>query len=429
MAPTTDPLNGKQIQKGSTKTPSESDYEKIAMQLEEMKGMQADITNQRMLLQMDKLSSTTGDLYHMPQPGARNAKLFDGTELTTHLRWYNMICVSARLQDGPKISMFPSYCADEVTETIVTTLEHFETEDWPAFEKELRNAFRHRDSRHGYGTIAYLENLAAGKRSTEIEIKAFITLFRTSIKRNPVESLATNYQLNTMFLKGCGEWVSKKVLKALEVTSELNLSEVSFDKVSAKALSYVESNEVFDGIFKQHTIISQEELLLKHLQSASHPADKKTAKFADSNSYAQIPTILARPTAPTAPAALWNPRDLSRPARNQYSDPKPAPVSHHRRDSDGDILMGNSEEIATVNKRMNEVDDNLAKMMREMRVFFSQGLVPSQPPRPAANYASNGYSRETRPAGQPPPIGECWACHLQHRGIWQDCEDVKLMCR
>jgi hypothetical protein len=115
----------------------------------------------------------------MPLPGTMGAPVFRGADVTKFIEAYESL--SSRTGTDPAaedvIATFPYYCSETIQETI-KMMSGYLKKDWELLKEELKDAFRHADSRVYMYTRSYLERLCKDQRERgNVGLKAFILAY------------------------------------------------------------------------------------------------------------------------------------------------------------------------------------------------------------------------------------------------------------
>jgi len=115
----------------------------------------------------------------MPLPGTMGAPVFGGADVTKFIEAYESL--SSRTGTDPAaedvIATFPYYCSETIQETI-KMMNGYLRKDWEQLKEELKDAFRHADSRVYMYTRSYLERLCKEQRERgNVGLKAFILAY------------------------------------------------------------------------------------------------------------------------------------------------------------------------------------------------------------------------------------------------------------
>jgi hypothetical protein len=76
----------------------------------------------------------------MPRPGQPGAMEFNGTNVSKFLKNWNIECDDYALNESQKCIRLPNYCMPSIKD-IVKLLGGYETHDWAALQKELKDLY------------------------------------------------------------------------------------------------------------------------------------------------------------------------------------------------------------------------------------------------------------------------------------------------
>ena len=115
----------------------------------------------------------------MPLPGTLGAPRFDSADVTRFLEIYESI--ARRTGTNPDqedvVDIFPYYCAADLQET-VKMMSGYNDRDWPVLKTQLKDRFRHSDSRVFMYTQTFLAKLCQEQRNRgDVGLKAFVMTY------------------------------------------------------------------------------------------------------------------------------------------------------------------------------------------------------------------------------------------------------------
>ena len=96
----------------------------------------------------------------MPLPSTMGAPVFGGEDITKFIEAYESLssCTGTDPAAEYDLATFPYYCSEAIQETI-KMMNGYLRKDWVQLKEELKDAFRHADSRVYMFTRSYLERL------------------------------------------------------------------------------------------------------------------------------------------------------------------------------------------------------------------------------------------------------------------------------
>jgi hypothetical protein len=112
----------------------------------------------------------------MPIPGTMGAPVFGGADVTKFIEAYDSLSSRTRTDPAAEdvIATFPYYCLETIQETI-KMMNGYLMKDWVQLKEELKDGFRHADSRVYMYTRSYFERLCRDQLERgNVGLKAFI---------------------------------------------------------------------------------------------------------------------------------------------------------------------------------------------------------------------------------------------------------------
>jgi hypothetical protein len=146
----------------------------------------------------------------MPRPGQAGMAVFEGKEVSTFIKNWEMDCEEYGLTEIQKCKKFPRYCTKEIGEA-VEKLRGYDEGNWELFKRELKQLFWQDDPPKN--SIAALVKLIgeakAGKMTVDMYVLRYTTITQELVDKNAISTFDRNVRL----LEGLSEAIQSKVFE------------------------------------------------------------------------------------------------------------------------------------------------------------------------------------------------------------------------
>jgi hypothetical protein len=140
----------------------------------------------------------------MPRPGEAGTAIFDGKEVSTFVKNWEMDCEEYGLTEAQKCRKFPRYCTREIGE-VVEKLKGYEDGNWESFKVELKRLFWQADPPKNSiaALVKLLGEAKAGKMTVDMYVLKYTTITQELVDKNAMSTFDRNVRL----LEGLSEGI------------------------------------------------------------------------------------------------------------------------------------------------------------------------------------------------------------------------------
>jgi hypothetical protein len=190
----------------------------------------------------------------MPRPGEAGITMFDGKEVSTFIKNWEMDCEEYGLNAVQMCKKFPRYCTEEIGEA-VEKLNGYDEGNWELFKKELKQLFWQADPPKNSiaALVKLIRDAKSGKMTVDMYVLKYTAMTQELIEKNAMSTFDRNVQL----LEGLSEVVQSKVFEDCSdrkwrmLEHDVNSEEPRFedlrDVVLAKARTMERKNIFLSG--------------------------------------------------------------------------------------------------------------------------------------------------------------------------------------
>jgi hypothetical protein len=190
----------------------------------------------------------------MPRPEEAGIAMFDGKEVSTFIKNWDMDCEEYGLNAVQMCKKFPRYCSEEIGDA-VEKLSGYDEGNWELFKKELKRLFWQADPPKN--SIAALVKLIGDAKSRKMTVDMYVLKY-TAITQDLVDKNAmSTFDRNVRLLEGLSEVIQSKVFECCSdrkwrmLEHDVNMEEPKFedvrDVVLAKARTMERKNLFISG--------------------------------------------------------------------------------------------------------------------------------------------------------------------------------------
>jgi hypothetical protein len=146
----------------------------------------------------------------MPRPGEAGITMFDGKEVSTFIKNWEMDCEEYGLNAVQMCKKFPRYCTEEIGEA-VEKLNEYDEGNWELFKKELKQLFWQADPPKN--SIAALVKLIGDAKSGKMTVDMYVLKYTVMTQELVEKNAMSIFDRNVRLLEGLSEVIQSKVFE------------------------------------------------------------------------------------------------------------------------------------------------------------------------------------------------------------------------
>ena len=190
---------------------------------------------------------------------------FNGSDVSSYLRKYNLLAKDYGLQGTAKLNRFSAYCKMSIISE-VESLSGYEEGNWDTFEKALKRYYFDKDPQQKEYQIPYLRALADNQRqkNSADRLKIYATQFRRIAKVLLKEHKLSEYGACSEFYGGLPEQIQDDVQRSVDI-DWTKPEMLSIDKIAQTVI------DIEDKYLERRRILHSHSTPALHASSSSQP--------------------------------------------------------------------------------------------------------------------------------------------------------------
>ena len=177
----------------------------------------------------------------LPQPGARDALIFNGQNASSFLRRFKDMCEDYGLNDNKEVlRRLPDYC-EVMIGGWMRSLSSYEHRDWVQFCADVKKEFESSDIDQKTHSRGYLEDYKSQPRTTNGEIRGYVreytALSASTLRKGDIDE----FTRCLWFLQGLPDGIRTKVVRRTGIDPEVTQT-MTFVRTKGSAVNCLEAD-------------------------------------------------------------------------------------------------------------------------------------------------------------------------------------------